>query len=179
MQRFETINDNLSGIFGNETVLEILTEFEGVLDHLDMYAYENWEFGEIVDGPKLERYWVTVTLMYPQNKMPNPEAAERLTQHGCRVFFGKDNYIKPAKIEDPEDSEQSTKPFTKEQPQRRPKLEKIPVWLVRIEMPRHFIDSQASEIVRINDQDIDVDAVVDAYDENLGSAEEQNNDNAN
>jgi len=177
MQRFETINDNLSNIFGNETVLEILTEFEGVLDHLDMYAYENWDLGEIVDGPKLERYWVTITLMYPKNKMPNPDAAARLTQHGCKVFYTQDNYIKPKSIDSTEDLEQGKKPFTNNQPQRRPKLQKIPVWLVKIEMPRHFIDSQATEIVRINDQDIDVDAVIDAYDENLGSVEEQQDDN--
>ena len=41
-QRFETINDNLSKVFANQTVLEILTEFEGVLDSMDMYAYKNW-----------------------------------------------------------------------------------------------------------------------------------------
>ena len=75
-QRFETINDNLSGIFANQTVLEILTEFEGVLDSMDMYAYENWIKGEVVDGPILDRYWVTVTLMYPEKSMPNPEAAK-------------------------------------------------------------------------------------------------------
>lgn len=179
-QRFETINDNLSGIFANQTVLEILTEFEGVLDSMDMYAYENWIKGEVVDGPHLERYWVTVTLMYPQNKMPNPEAASRLTQHGCKVFYGKDHYLKPVKVTDPEDLEYKDKPFTQNQEQqRRPKLERIPVWLVRIEMPRHFVDSQASEIVRVNQQDVDVNDIVSGYDQGLDNATETLKDQDN
>jgi len=179
-QRFETINDNLSNVFANQTVLEILTEFEGVLDNMDMYAYENWIKGEVVDGPRLERYWVTVTLMYPQNQMPNPEAASRLTQHGCKVFFGKDHYLKPAKVEDPNDLEYKEKPFTQNQEkQRRPKLERIPIWLVRIEMPRHFVDDQASEIVRINQQDVDVNDIVSGYDQGLDNATETLQDDGN
>ena len=35
-----------------------------VLDNLNVYAYKNLLKGEAVEGPKIERYWVTVTLMY-------------------------------------------------------------------------------------------------------------------
>ena len=164
-QRFETINDNLSGIFANQTVLEILTEFEGVLDSMDMYAYENWIKGEVVHGPELDRYWVSVTLMYPEKSMPNPEAAKRLTQHGCKVYYGKDHYLKPVKVTDPDDLEYKDKPFTdNEQQQRRPKLAKLPIWLVRIEMPRQFVNEFDSNKITINGMDIDMSEVEGAYD---------------
>ena len=175
-QRFETINDNLSKVFANQTVLEILTEFEGVLDSIDMYAYKNWLKGEVVHGPELDRYWITVTLMYPKTLMPDPEAALRLTQHGCKVYYKEDVYLKPVKIQDPEDLEYKQNPFTdKGQQQRRPKLQTIPIWLVRIEMPRQFVDDRASEIVRINQQDFDVNDIVSGYDQGLDDNTRKNN----
>ena len=112
--------------------------------------------------------------------MPNPAAATRLTQHGCKVYYGKDHYLKPVKITDPDDLEYKEKPFTdNEQQQRRPKLAKLPIWLVRIEMPRHFVDAQASEIVRVNQQDVDVNDIISGYDEGLDNATENLKDNEN
>ena len=43
-----------------------------------MYTHiPNWFKGEIVEGPEIEKYWVTVTLMYPHKLMPTP-GAERI-----------------------------------------------------------------------------------------------------
>ena len=83
------ILDNLRGIDGNETLLDILLEFEHMLDEQGMYGYENWKLGEVAHGPKLSRYWLNVTLMYPYLKMPNPRAALRLENIGCDIKFKK------------------------------------------------------------------------------------------
>ena len=58
-QNFETINSNINSIHGSETLLDLLLEWEDVLDNLDIYAFPNWKLGELVDGPKIEKYWVT------------------------------------------------------------------------------------------------------------------------
>jgi len=50
---------------------------------------------------------------------------------------------------------------------------------VRIEMPRHFVDAQASEIVRVNQQDIDVNDLISGYDEGLDNATENLKDDEN
>ena len=57
------IDKNLDYILGSKTVLDVLMEFENMLDTVNLYAFKNWKFGEIVEGPRLSRYWVTCTLM--------------------------------------------------------------------------------------------------------------------
>ena len=111
-QKFNKINDTITSAFESDSILNVLIDFEGVLDHLDVYAYENWEKGEVVQGPDLEKYWVTVILMYPKKLMPNPEGALRIIERGGKVFFGEDVYLKPVKITSPNDMESRRKPFT-------------------------------------------------------------------
>ena len=178
-QKFDKINDTITSAFESDSVLNVLIDFEGVLDHLDVYAYENWEKGEIVQGPDLEKYWVTVTLMYPKKLMPNPEGALRIIERGGKVMFGEDIYLKPVKITSPESMEQRRKPFTDKEGKEelRPKLIKVPIWLVKITLPRKFVNSQSSEKIRVADTELDLDAVTSAYDQDLGSEDALQDEN--
>jgi len=172
-QEFNQINNTITSAFESDSILNVLIDFEGVLDHLDVYTYENWEKGEIIQGPDLEKYWVTVTLMYPKKLMPNPDGALRIIERGGKVFYGEDTYLKPVKISKPEDMEARKKPFTDDphEEEMRPKLVKIPVWLVKITLPRKFVNSQNSEKIRVSDTELDLDAVTSAYDQNLDQEE--------
>ena len=178
-QEFNKINDTITSAFESDSVLNVLIDFEGVLDHLDVYAYENWEKGEVVQGPDLEKYWVTVTLMYPKKLMPNPEGALRIIERGGKVFFGEDTYLKPVKITSPDNMESRRKPFTDKEGKEelRPKLVKIPIWLVKITLPRKFVNSQSSEKIRVADTELDLDAVTSAYDQNLDQEEALQDEN--
>jgi len=153
--------NTLDSAFTSENTLNTLMEFERVLDQMDMYAYENWLRGEVVQGPEVRRYWVTVTLMWPYKLMPDPDAAERLINRGCKVAYSKDVYINPRKILSHEDVEIDDKGKT------RAKLEKTPVWLVTIDMPRHLIGDYSTDTIDVEGQDIDMSAVNDAYDQGL------------
>jgi len=172
-QEFNQINDTITSAFESDSVLNVLIDFEGVLDQLDVYTYENWEKGEVVQGPDLEKYWVTVTLMYPKKLMPNPDGALRIIERGGKVLFGEDTYLKPVKISKPADMETRKKPFTDDphEQEMRPKLVKIPIWLVKITLPRKFVNSQSSEKIRVSDTELDLDAVTSAYDQNLDQEE--------
>ena len=178
-QKFNKINDTITSAFESDSILNVLIDFEGVLDHLDIYAYENWEKGEVVQGPDLEKYWVTVTLMYPNKLMPNPDGALRIIERGGKVRYGKDIYLKPVSISKPEDMEMRKKPFTdgNEYEEMRPKLIKVPIWLVEITLPRKFVNSQSSEKIRVADTELDLDAVTSAYDQNLDQEEALQDDN--
>ena len=46
---------NVQRIYENTGQLKILTDFERVFDRLDIYLYENWKKGELVEGPVVER----------------------------------------------------------------------------------------------------------------------------
>lgn len=118
---------NIEGIYENNTNLSVLKDFERVLDVLDMYAYENWYDGELAYGPQVDRHWITAGFMWPRDKMPNPVAAKRLTDLGCRVIYEKSNLIEPRKIESASDYRPGTK---------KGKLDRNPIWIVEIQMPK-------------------------------------------
>ncbi len=150
------ILDNLRGIDGNETLLDILLEFEHMLDEQGMYAYENWKLGEVAHGPKLSRYWLNVTLLYPYLKMPNPKAALRLTNIGCDVKFKKATLKVPRIVKKHEDLDKD----------KKPKLDNHPVWLVDVWMPRKFVDEALSN-KNIIDGNIDQSELSNAYETGL------------
>jgi len=160
MKEIEELKQTLDNLIDSSSDLNILLEFEEVLDNLNIYAYKNWEYGEVLAGPEVSKYWVTVTLMYPYKLMPDPDAAMRLIKHGARVFFGKDTMIEPKKIKTPDDLGE----IDPESGKRKPKKIKRPVWLVTIEMPRQFVDEFESSKITINGMDIDLSEVDGAYD---------------
>ena len=48
--------DNTRNIYQSDNSLETLLDFERVLDYADMYVYENWSSGELIEGPIHSRY---------------------------------------------------------------------------------------------------------------------------
>ena len=160
MKEIEELKDTLDNLVDSSSDLSILIEFEEMLDNLNLYAYKNWEYGEVIAGPEVSKYWITVTLMYPFKMMPDPDGALRLTKHGARVFMGKDIFIEPKKIETPDD----LMPPDPETGKRKPVRVKKPIWLVTIEMPRQFVDDFEASKITINGMDIDLTDVEGAYD---------------
>ena len=118
---------NLDNIYENNTTLAILKDFERVLDEMDIYVYENWIDGELAYGPQVDRHWITVGFMWPKNKMPNPDAAKRLLDLGCKVKYEKSFLVEPRKIKSPEDYRPGTK---------KGRLDRKAIWIVEIQMPK-------------------------------------------
>jgi hypothetical protein len=160
MKEIEELKNTLDNLVDSSSDLNILIEFEEVLDNLNIYAFKNWEYGEVIAGPEVTKYWINVTLMYPYKLMPDPDASMRLIKHGCRVFMGKDTFMEPKKIVTPDDLGEIDPKSGKRKPIRLKK----PVWLVNIEMPRQFVDDFESSKVTINGIDIDLTEVEGAYD---------------
>jgi hypothetical protein len=118
---------NIQDLYENNSSLAVLKDFERVLDEMDMYVYENWENGELAYGPRVDRHWITVGFMWEANKMPNPTAAKRLTELGCKVKYEKSHLVEPRKIRTPDDIRPGTK---------KGKLDHNPIWIVEIAMPK-------------------------------------------
>lgn len=151
--------ENINRINGNETLLDLLLEFEKILDETGIYAYKNWSIGEVVEGPLLERHWFNVTLMYPHDNMPDPDAIRRLHKQGCTVNYVKEQIEVPRKVKSLEDIEDLQS--------KTPKTEKKDVWLVKIEMPRRFIENFDDRSLEISGKDVDMSSLNQAYDEGL------------
>jgi hypothetical protein len=121
---------NIENIYGSNNHFRVLKDFERVLDELDLYVYTNWEDGELIDGPEITRHWVTCSFMWPKDKMPDPMGGKRLLDYDCKVSYGRSHLIQPRKIRKPDDIRPGTK---------KGKLDRLPVWVVRIQMPINLI----------------------------------------
>jgi hypothetical protein len=130
MADIKDIIQNIEQIYGSNNSLNLLKDFERVIDELDTYVYDNWIDGELVEGPKETRYYVQCTFMWPEDKMPEPTGGKRLLDYGCRVEFAEDVMSKVRKIKKPEDIRPGT---------RKGKIDHEPVWLVRITMPKKLM----------------------------------------
>lgn len=130
MQDIYDVIKNIEGIYENDTAFQVLKDFERVLEELDLYVYANWEDGELVSGPVIDRHWVTCSFMWPRNKMPDPMGGKRLVDYDCKIGYKKDYIIVPRKIKDPDDIRPGTK---------KGKLDRNPVWVVEIQMPKKLI----------------------------------------
>ncbi len=121
---------NLQTISENNTAFSILKDFERVIDELDIYVFKNWEDGELISGPHVNRHDVTCKFMWPKKYMPDPEGGRRLDNHGCRVVYEKTRILMPRKIKDPSDYRPGT---------RKGKIDAHPVWIVEIAMPKKLM----------------------------------------
>jgi hypothetical protein len=162
------IYKTIDNVFVSENTLSMVLEFERVLDQMDMYAYENWIKGELVDGPKVSRYWVECSFMWPLKMMPDPDAAMRLSNRHCKVYYSRDYYIEPMEAT-PLQKDLIKDPITGKP---RPKLRRVPVWIVTIKMPRRLIDGESIGDRMASDDEIDQDALNQAYDQDLDNSVE-------
>lgn len=121
---------NIQTLSENNSAFKVLTDFERVLDALDIYVFKNWEDGEILSGPNVSRYSVKCAFMWPEDEMPDPAGGKRLYEYGCRVVYEKNNVMIPRKIKDPSDFRPGTK---------KGKIDAHPIWIVTIEMPKQLM----------------------------------------
>jgi hypothetical protein len=130
MADLKDIITNIENIYGSNNSLNLLKDFERVIDELDVYVYENWIDGELVEGPKESRYFVECTFMWPKDEMPEPQGGLRLIDYGCKVKFAETKLAKVRKIETPDDVRPGT---------RKGKIDYEEVWMVKITMPKKLM----------------------------------------
>jgi hypothetical protein len=132
-----------------------------------MYAFKNWQLGELVEGPTINRYTVSCIFMWPEKLMPDPRGARRLLPFDCKIKFKKTQIKIPIKIEDPDDFIPGTK---------KARLIEKPVWLVEITMPKSLMNDIRTGSVELEDQDIDLQDLDQAYEEDLDQEEFKDQD---
>lgn len=156
------VAENIKGIYLSDGSLQTLMDFERVLDELDLYAFKNWQLGELVQGPEIGRYTVNCIFMWPEKLMPDPRGARRLLPFDCHVRFKKTRIKIPIKIEEPDDFVPGT---------HKARLVEKPVWLVEIEMPKSLMNDIRTGSIEMEDQNIDLEDLDSAYEEDLDKQE--------
>lgn len=157
-QNITDILDNLKTITMTDSSVNTLLDFERVIDELDIYTFDNWKKGELVAGPIYEKYFVTCTFMWPYKKMPDPRGGERLLDYGCEIKYKKDQLLYPIKVKDPNDFKPGTKV---------PKMNKVPIWLVEIVMPKQLMQEINQGSVELEKDSVDAEDIEQSYEEGL------------
>lgn len=150
---------NTKKIYLSDSALNVLLDFERVIDELDLYVFQNWEKGELVEGPVIEKYWVRCKFMWPLKMMPDPVGAERLLPYGCKVTYEKTSIEVPTKVKQQEDFRPDGS--------RKGKLISVPVWLVDITMPKELIADIEQGSLEIAGEEMDLEDIQNAYQQGI------------
>lgn len=153
-QTLKDVIENTKTVSMTDSALSTLLDFERVIDELDLYAFENWKKGELVEGPIYEKYFVTCTFMWPHKFMPDPRGGERLLEYGCEVGYKRDMLEYPVKVKTPNDFKAGTKV---------PKKGQAPIWLVKIIMPKTLMQEIHQGSLELESGNIDMEDIEQAY----------------
>ena len=164
-QDYWQVAKNIKDIYLSEGSLLTLLDFERVLDSLDIYAFKNWDLGELVQGPTISKYKVSCIFMWPEYMMPDPRGAKRLLPFDCEVLFKKTNMKIPLKIEDPADYKPGTKVA---------RIIEKKVWLVKITMPKNLMSDIRTSSAEMENDGVDLSDLDDAW-----SDKDQENNQSN
>ena len=156
--------ESIQNLYDNTGLLDVLLAFEEYLDSMDLFVFDNWIDGEIVEGPVMSKYWVDVTLKYKQSKAPDPRGALLFKNQGTTVKIRKDIENVPIRIVmGPEDLHQDGNI-------QKPNSERVPVVLVKFSVPRKLLDPSSSQEYKIVDAESMSNILVDRTEEEPSAA---------
>jgi len=156
--------DNTKNIYLSNNALENLLDFERVLDTLDLYVFENWELGELVEGPIHSRYFIECSFMWPRKIMPNPLGAKRLLDYDITVTYKKSKLTKPIKdLEALPKTQNAEGNFGID-------TQDSPIWIVTIKIPRKLTSNIERGYMEYQGEKLDMEDIEKAEQENLEQA---------
>jgi len=139
-----------------QDLMDVMLDIEDYFDSNNLYVFDNWFKGELVDGPRVRKYWIEVTFKYPYTQMPDPEGGLRLTQHGTKIKYERSHQLVPQPINSPSDYEPGTK---------KPRMKREKVWLVHMRIPKRFVETLDPEMLDIYDEEVEDNDLDNANDE--------------
>ena len=157
MSNLDTLRNNLvTAFYDNSVLLNVALNIEKFLsEDAILYPYKGWEEGELISGPFIKRYFVSVILRFSYEDMPDPEGAKVLKEFGIGVKYKK---VKEKEIDEDESSKQN-KEVTKS----------VYIWYVQLDIPHALVTDQrqAEQLKDIEDM-IDIEAIENVADETDG-----------
>jgi len=150
--------ENTKDIYMTDSSLNTLLDFERIIDELDIYTFDHWKQGELVEGPVYEKYFVTCTFMWPYKTKPDTRGAKRLADYGCVVKYHRDTISYPIKLKSPMDFQPGTK---------LAKMAKAPIWLVEITVPKKLMQDIHQGSLELDNETLNSEDVEASYEEGL------------
>lgn len=161
------VADNIKGIYMSDGSMQVLLDFERVLNELDIFAFRNWELGELVAGPEQGPYKTSCTFLWPAQLMPDPRGAMRLLPFDCEIKWKKTKMKVPIKVKNPSDFKPGTKVA---------RLIEKQIWLVEIIMPKSLMTDIRTGSIELEDETVDLQDLDDANNADLDEQQNLNQD---
>lgn len=148
----ELRNEIVTSYYDNSVMLNTAMNIEQLLaDDVILYPYRNWESAEVVAGPYVKRYHVTIIFRFDYEQMPDPEAIPVLDRFGIKTSYKK---VKE-KILQEEPDKDGKEVYGMED-----------VWYVQLEIPKRLVTDkhQAGVLSQLEDM-LDIEAIESVADE--------------
>jgi hypothetical protein len=153
MPNIDELRDEIvTSYYDNSVMLNTAMNIEKLLaDDVILYPYRNWEYAEVVSGPYVRRYFVTIIFRFEYEQMPDPEAIPVLQRFGINTAYKK---VKEKVLQEEPDKD------GKEQY----KVEDV--WYVQLEIPKKLVTDKHQEGVLSQLEEIlDIEAIESVADE--------------
>ena len=141
------VRGTVQKLFDDSGLMDILLGVEEYFDNADLYVFQGWIDGEIVEGPVVSKYWVEVTLKYDMDKMPDPRGAYLFENQGTKIMVRQDvERVIPKYAKDMDDLDIES---------GKVKEKKVPVILIKFVIPRRLVDAASVEEYNLLDDDLE------------------------
>lgn len=153
----ETI-DVIQDLYDKDGFLDILLEVEKYFDNMDLYAYTNWINGIVVEGPIVEKYWVTVILKYTKDIFPDVRGLLLFENTDTKIQIKRDFEKYP--IPDPRSENEMSILSTGSGSVKKPKEIIEPILLVKFQIPRTLVTPESFDEFKRNNNQFDSNIVM-------------------
>lgn len=158
-------NNTIQSLYDQSGLLDILLGVEEYFDNMDLYAYKNWIYGELIEGPVVSKYWVEVVFKYTQETFPDPVATKMFEKQGTIVSVKKDYEVFPIAHPRQESDMQTFIGGFGNGSVRKPKEERKPVILYKFQIPRRLVNPESFDEYKLMAADFNNSDIPDEYDD--------------
>lgn len=134
-------NSAIQNLYDQDGLLDILLGVEKYFSDMDLFAYKNWIYGELVEGPMVSKYWVEVTFKYDHDTFPDPMGTRVLEQQGTKIFIKRDYEVTPVAF--PRNRNDMEQVASQGGSVSLPKDERFPIILYKFQIPRRIINPES------------------------------------
>lgn len=169
--------NTIQSLYDQSGLLDILLGVEEYFDNMDLYAYKNWIYGELVEGPIVSKYWVEVVFKYDFETFPDPVATKMFEKQGTKVFVKKDFENFP--IAHPRSMKDMTIALGQNTAVPLPREDRKEIILYRFQIPRRLVNPESFDEYKLmasdfNQSDVNTEVDDPAAAEEEGMMQDQN-----
>jgi hypothetical protein len=161
-------------LYDQDGLLDILLGVEEYFDNMDLYAYKNWIYGEVVEGPIVSKYWVEITLKFDHETFPDPVATKIFEKQGTIISVRPDWEVYP--ISHPRGNQDMQSVLGNSASMREPKDERKAIILYKFQIPRRLVNPESFDEYKLMASDFNSNSVNDETDAPEQQPQEQPQD---